>query len=269
MSAPSSSRRLRVLAVDDDPVNQHLLQRLLEKRGHEVVLAPDATVALRLYEQNRFDVVLMDVEMPEMDGLEATRRIRSREKDLGLPRVPVIALTAHTSLEARQSCLEAGCDAHLTKPIQPTDLDALLERITAVKTLPDLQTIHRPEMTFGRLDGQALVIDTAKALARLHGDQALYAELVQLFLEDCRALQAKLREAISSKNALLLRQTAHTLKGAAGSIGAEPIADAARQVERLVLSDQIYEAFTGAARLTELLDQVPAAVAALSVQAEP
>jgi CheY-like chemotaxis protein len=256
------------LAVDDDPVNQRLLQRLLEKRGHEVVLAPDARAALTLYECNRFDVVLMDVEMPEIDGLEATRRIRSREKDLGLLRVPIIALTAHTSSEARQNCLEAGCDAYLTKPIQPSDLYELLERVTAVKTVPDLQTTDRPETTFGFTAGQMPIIDAQKALAKLHGDRALYAELVQLFLEDCRVLQAKLREAISSKNALLLRQTAHTLKGAAGSIGAEPIANAARQVEHLVVTDQIHEAFTRAARLTELLEQVPAAVAALSVQAE-
>ncbi len=268
MSAPSNPRCLRVLAVDDDSVNQRLLQRLLEKRRHQVIIARAASVALGLYEPNRFDVLLMDVEMPGMDGLEATRRIRTREKELGLLRVPIIALTAHTSDEVRQQCLEAGYDAYLTKPIQPSDLYELLERITAVKTVPASQTTDRSETIFGHMAGQMRVIDAAKALAKLHGDRALYAELVQLFLEDCRALQVKLREAISSKNALLLRQTAHTLKGAAGSIGAEPIADAARQVEHLVVCNQIHEAFTGAARLMELLDQVPAAVAALSVQAE-
>lgn len=125
--------RLRVLLAEDNPVNQLLVQRLLEKRGHSVVVASTGVEALDILQRENVDVVLMDIQMPEMDGLEATKAIRSRESD-GRPRTPVIALTAHAMKGDREKCLAAGMDAHLSKPIRPAELDEVLEKFMARRT---------------------------------------------------------------------------------------------------------------------------------------
>jgi PAS domain S-box-containing protein len=120
------SAYLRVLLAEDNNVNQRLAVRLLEKRGHRVVVAGNGREALDALGKGKFDLVLMDVQMPEMDGLEATASIREREKSSGLHQ-PIIALTAHAMKGDREKCLEAGMDGYLTKPIRPSELDEILE----------------------------------------------------------------------------------------------------------------------------------------------
>jgi two-component system, sensor histidine kinase and response regulator len=114
---------LRVLVVEDNPVNQRLVVRLLEKRGHRVEVAANGREALQALDKERFDLVLMDVQMPEMCGMEATAAIRQNEKSSGL-HTPIIALTASTD---RERCLAMGMDGYLAKPIRPLELDELLE----------------------------------------------------------------------------------------------------------------------------------------------
>jgi CheY-like chemotaxis protein len=117
---------LRVLLAEDNRVNQHLATRLLETRGHHVTVACNGREALAAFERESFDLVLMDVQMPDMDGFEATAVIREREKGSGL-HVPVIALTAHAMKGDREKCLAAGMDGYLTKPIRILELDGILE----------------------------------------------------------------------------------------------------------------------------------------------
>ena len=124
---PGSS--LRVLLAEDNPVNQRLATRLLEKRGHRVVVASNGRQALEALESASFDLVLMDVQMPEMDGFEATAAIREKEKANGL-HLPVIALTAHAMKGDRERCLAAGMDGYLAKPIRQQELDDLLQSYT-------------------------------------------------------------------------------------------------------------------------------------------
>jgi PAS domain S-box-containing protein len=121
---------LRVLLAEDNLVNQRLAVRLLEKRGHRVVVASTGLEALEALEKESFDLVLMDVQMPEMDGLEATATIREKEKSSGLHQA-VVALTAHAMKGDREKCLAAGMDGYLTKPIRPQELDQLLETYAA------------------------------------------------------------------------------------------------------------------------------------------
>ncbi len=128
---------LRILLVEDNPVNQRLATRLLEKRGHRVILAANGREALEVLATESFDLVFMDVQMPEMDGLEATALIREREKGTGVHQ-PVIALTAHAMKGDREKCLAGGMDAYLTKPIQPQELDDLLESYAARRTTSTL-----------------------------------------------------------------------------------------------------------------------------------
>jgi CheY-like chemotaxis protein len=117
---------LSVLLAEDNLVNQRLVVRLLEKRGHRVVVAGTGLEALQAMEKGSFDLVLMDVQMPEMDGLEATAVIREREKGSGLHQ-PVVALTAHAMKGDREKCMAGGMDGYLSKPIRPQELDQLLE----------------------------------------------------------------------------------------------------------------------------------------------
>jgi PAS domain S-box-containing protein len=124
-NARDGSQVLRVLVAEDNLVNQRLIVRLLEKRGHRVTVAANGREALDALGKESFDLVLMDVQMPEMDGFEATAAIRLREQGTGL-RIPIIALTAHAMKGDREKCLEGGMDGYLTKPIRPQDLDALL-----------------------------------------------------------------------------------------------------------------------------------------------
>jgi len=136
---------LRVLVAEDNPVNQLLAIRLLEKRGHLVVITANGREALAALEKDTYDLVLMDVQMPVMDGLEATSALRQKEKrDLGIHQ-PVIALTAHAMKGDRERCLAAGMDDYLTKPLRSQELDALLKgyvarRMAAVNTL---ETVDR------------------------------------------------------------------------------------------------------------------------------
>jgi CheY-like chemotaxis protein len=127
-AAPEGGRRLRVLLAEDNPVNQKLAVRLLEKQGHAVVVAGTGREALAALEGGSFDVVLMDVQMPEMDGLETTAAIRAREQQ-GAPHVPIIGLTAHAMKGDRERCIEAGMDDYVSKPIQPQDLYATIARL--------------------------------------------------------------------------------------------------------------------------------------------
>jgi len=128
--AHDPSAFLRVLLAEDNVVNRRLAVRLLEKRGHRVVVAGNGREALDALEKEKFDVVFMDVQMPEMDGLEATAAIREKEKSSGLHQ-PIIALTAHAMKGDREKCLAAGMDGYLTKPIRPQDLEAILDEYAA------------------------------------------------------------------------------------------------------------------------------------------
>ena len=118
---------MRVLLAEDNIVNQRLATRLLEKRGHRVTVAANGREALEALERESYDLVLMDVQMPEMDGMEATANLREMEKLTGRHQ-PVVALTAHAMKGDQELCLAAGMDGYLTKPIRPQELDELLEK---------------------------------------------------------------------------------------------------------------------------------------------
>jgi CheY-like chemotaxis protein len=120
---------LHVLVAEDNVVNQMVMQRLLTKRQHKVTIASSGRAALQAVESQQFDLILMDVQMPELDGLEATREIRRREPTG--TRTPIVALTAHALTGDRERCLDAGMDGYMTKPVNPTELDEVLEKYAA------------------------------------------------------------------------------------------------------------------------------------------
>lgn len=140
VNGATPGRELRILLAEDGLVNQDVARGLLELQGHQVEVANNGLEAVEKLERQSFSVVLMDLEMPEMDGLSATAAIRRREAETGRGRVPIVAMTAHAISQIRQQCLEAGMDDYLTKPIQPEELFKLLENIPGARAVPALPT---------------------------------------------------------------------------------------------------------------------------------
>ncbi len=269
---PLASRRRRrihsqkILLVEDSVVNQKLAVALLEREGHHVTVADNGRFAVERLKAEPFDIVLMDVQMPIMDGLEATVAIRAREKQTG-GHVPIIAMTAHALKGDREQCLAAGMDSYVAKPIRGEELLAALEKFApqieaddddgaadgpngaqlpdATHDSPDAwDGLPRPSL---RQDGlgspshdtpltthqSAPAFDSAAALKQVGGDRALLAELAAAFHAESQSLLTQLREAIATRDPAKLRRAAHTLKGAAGVFGAQSAYDSARQLEDL------------------------------------
>ncbi len=231
---------VRVLLAEDNEVNQLLATRVLQKQGHTVTVARNGREALDLIEGGSFEVVLMDVQMPEMDGLEATQEIRRREQ--GTPRrLPIIALTAHAMKGDRERCLTAGMDDYLSKPI---DEDALCRAIRAVRVGrgPGMQLDRRTPVHASAPSGtETALLNRAALLRRLGGNRELLRELVELFLGSSDEQVTGIRDAFGAGDAERLRRAAHTLKGSAGSLGAETVAEAARRVEQAALNRRLSE----------------------------
>jgi signal transduction histidine kinase/CheY-like chemotaxis protein len=209
---------LRVLLTEDNVVNQKLAVRLLEKRGHSVVVASNGREAIETLFREPFDVVLMDVQMPEMDGFEATRRIRERERTTG-GHVPIIAMTAHAMKGDRERCLEEGMDGYISKPLRPSELFESVESLVHV----------------GREETKpaATPFDEAMALESVGGDRKLLGEIIDIFLDDCPRLTAELAAAIMRDNAAAARRAAHTLKSNLSTLGASEASCVAQQIETL------------------------------------
>ncbi len=222
--APAQPRSLRILLAEDNPFNQKVAKAILGKRGHQVTLAENGLFAVQAWEKGGHDVVIMDVQMPEMDGLEAARTIREREKVCG-GHIPIVAVTAHAMADDRRRCLEAGMDAYLAKPLQPEQVYGVLESLT-------IHAREQPEEA-AALPGP---VSTSLDLTRLRsmvGDEDLVQELVRVFLEDLPESLEKIERAIQKANAQDLRIHAHALKGAALNLGAQDLVENARELEEL------------------------------------
>ncbi|MFY8150126.1 MAG: response regulator [Prochlorococcaceae cyanobacterium] len=238
LQAPLAARLpLRLLVVDDIPVNQKLVIRMLERLGYEPDVATNGLDALEAIERHRYDVVLMDVQMPELDGLEATRRLRARHD---LPLQPwVIAMTAHAREEDRQACLDAGMNDYLSKPMTLDDLRDVLER-------------YQPSA-----QGAPCIDATVwQQLLELTGDSP--AELVDLFLEDCLQLVGKVMEASGQGDAQVLAQACHALRSPSATLGALGLAECCRTVEEGVRSGAADNAFLAVPPLLEEAGRVMA-----------
>ena len=207
-------RSLHVLVAEDNVVNRTLIVRLLEKEGCEVSVVGNGREALDKVQSNDIDLVLMDLEMPEMDGLEATQRIREREKQTG-KHAPIIALTAHALTGDRQRCLDAGMDGYVAKPIRPRSLFAAITRL--VPTQPLMR--RRRQKT-------RPVIDR-------------HADLMEMFTESSRNELTGIQQALNRKNYNKVRALAHSIAGAAGVVGAKEISRLARDLESQAKHGQV------------------------------
>jgi two-component system, sensor histidine kinase and response regulator len=222
---PARPASLCVLVAEDNPVNQRLAVRLLAKMGHQAVVVGNGREAVDALEHRRFECVLMDVQMPKLDGLEATRLWRECERFTG-GHVPIIALTAHAMKGDRERCLEAGCDEYLAKPIRARDLTFAIERsLNRAVAVPVKTTSADAD---GAARSAAGPFDLSAALHGVDGDEALLRELAQIFVDDSPRLLAAVRVATDADQ---LRQAAHAIKGSVANFGARPAVDAALRLE--------------------------------------
>jgi CheY-like chemotaxis protein len=221
---PKSTTSLRVLLAEDGLVNQKVAVNLLERRGHRVTVANNGREALTALDSESFDVVLMDVQMPAMDGFEATAIIREREKESGA-HIPIIAMTAHAMKGDRERCLEAGMDGYIAKPIRARNLYETVEA-TAVKVC------ETPSLDDG-ITEEKEILDRDRILEQIGGSAETLNEIVELFAAESAKLMTRIRGAITNEDTSELQRAAHTLKGSIRIFGAERPAEAALRLETM------------------------------------
>jgi len=244
--------RLHILAAEDNRVNQRLLARLLEKEGHRVTLVEDGEAAVAASAESDFDIILMDVQMPVMDGLDATRCIRSREQGTG-KHVPIIALTAHAMKGDRERCLEAGMDAYVAKPVQKQELLHIIYQNSA--HISDRVVSIGPAVST-----DPGVLHIARALERNGGDERIFAELCELYLQDSRVLPPIIVRAIEKSDDDAAARAAHKLKTSAGTICGTRAYYAADALEQQARTGDKEGIATAAALLQRELDCLTMAV---------
>jgi PAS domain S-box-containing protein len=215
---------LRILLAEDNPVNQEVAVHLIERRGHSVIVAENGREAVEAIERHKFDLVLMDVQMPEMGGLEATRVIREKEKGSG-HHLPIIAMTAHAMQGDREQCIESGMDGYLAKPIDPKTFLQTVEGISARSVGSESAENEETAGLAGALDGKAL-------LARFSGNRKLLRNIVKTFREDCPRMMGRIRAALTARDAVALADGAHALKGSIGNFGDSAALETTREMEK-------------------------------------
>jgi len=202
---------LRILLAEDNPINRLAMTRLLEKRGCLVVAVENGREALAAFDREPIDLVLMDVQMPDLDGLEATAALRARERGRGT-RVPVIALTAHAMQGDRERCLVAGMDEYVTKPVQPEELLAVIGRAVQRRAGPQEAESASPP------PGEVLRHETLRA--NTGDDRVLLREIVDIFRIDGPRALAEIRDGLRIRDVWIVERAAHRLKGSLATFGA-------------------------------------------------
>jgi two-component system, sensor histidine kinase and response regulator len=223
---------LRILLAEDNAVNQLVAVRLLEKHGHAVTVAENGRKALETFDKEPYDLILMDVQMPEMDGWEATQAIRMKEKATG-GHIPIIAMTAHAMKGDEERCIAAGMDDYLTKPIRTAALLEALDKIA--RRQPETADTAHAAPSQPANDA----IDLAVALERLDGDRDLFEELVQVFRNECPNVIEEMRQAIGQGDAKTLERSAHGLKGSSAQLGGLAVSQIAMQIEKMARSGNV------------------------------
>ena len=223
----AESRRagVRILLAEDNITNQQVALAILKKLGYRADAVADGEEALKALESIPYDLVLMDCQMPAMDGFEATAAIRSPESSVHDHRVPIVAMTAHAMKGDREKCLAAGMDGYVAKPVRPQELAEAIERCLSLQeTTSPATTPANPPATD--------IYDAAVLLDTLDGEEELVRTIIDGFLEDIPCQIDTLKAALVQGDAPVVRRQAHTIKGASANVGAEVLRQTAYEVEK-------------------------------------
>jgi CheY-like chemotaxis protein len=265
-----TGRRLHVLLAEDNPFNQAVMEDLLPRQGHAVHVAGDGRAALAALEQYDFDVMLLDIHMPELDGFEVVAIQRRREQGSGR-HLPVIALTARSAAGERERCLQAGMDDYLAKPVRAAELFAALDRVVSGEGIP--RPVESNVAAAGRAGpegparpaGPAGLLDPVTLLAACDRDADLLRMMCRHFQTFVPDRLTEASEALRNRNPLRLREAAHKLGGIVSSFSATA-AEAVALLGRLGSEGKIEEALQTHARLTEIVDGLSSVLDTLSVE---
>jgi CheY-like chemotaxis protein/HPt (histidine-containing phosphotransfer) domain-containing protein len=264
----------RVLVVEDNPVNQAVVKKMLEKAGLSPITANDGMEAMEVMRQEQFDVVLMDCQMPRMDGYETTEAIRSRENSHGLTRTPVIAMTANAMAGDREKCLAVGMDDYLSKPVKPTQLENMLRQWLPMEEMIKEDEPGRVEDVNGGDEESVLTLDAvSESILGTTGDSSMpangmidrtvleelyeimedeFVSVLESYLKSAPGLMYGIRDAVKSLDMDALVKSAHPLKSSSANVGAMELSVLARDLElkgRENSSDGLVESYNQTANI--------------------
>ena len=257
-----TERPLRILLADDLAINRQVIQELLEQRGHRVEAVDGGRAAVAAAREGAFDVILMDVEMPGMNGLEAARAIRAGELALD-KKTPILAVTANDSPDDREKVRNAGMDAHLLKPFGREQLYQAVETMVPGGSPAGTEAAAEPARD-AEAPGPAGELTRESIVARFGGDARLAGQLARMFLKDAPRLLGAVRRAAQRDDSEELGRTAHALKGAVGHFGAQEARAAAARLEELGRRGERKGVKQGLAELAETVEALRGALTAMT-----
>jgi CheY-like chemotaxis protein len=258
---------LSILVAEDTPANQKVVSSILRKRGHAVTIAQDGREAVELFGKADYDVVWMDVQMPVMDGYQATAAIHAFQRGRS-GKTPVVAMTAHAMRGDREKCLEAGMDAYVAKPINVAELLSVVESVSRSAVGIDshkTQLVQPRKIQKTAMPERATIVDVDSALQRLGGNLELFHELIACFQDDAPQLLSTIETAFDARDAESLQRAAHSLKGLALNFGANDLVAAAARLESLGADGDISSAQDGLAATKGELDRLRSELERLAV----
>jgi len=227
--------RRRLLLAEDNPVNQEVALGILQIEGYQVTVAKNGAEAVEAFSKSAFDLVLMDCHMPEMDGFEATRKIREMEKQGNLKRIPIVALTANAMQQDREECLNAGMDDHLSKPYSRLQMRETLDRWLPADGV-DEPAADKVENAHAKGSGKVVSILDRSAVEGLRALQTidnpdLFTRIIDAYLDDTPKVLEKMRQAMAADDMFEIAKAAHTLKSSSANVGAVEFSDRCKQLE--------------------------------------
>jgi len=257
----TAKRKMSILVAEDNSVNQRLAARLLEREGHTVTIAGSGQEAVDLFEQRSFDLILMDVQMPGLDGLQATARIREMERASG-GHVTIAAMTAQAAESDRLRCIESGMDGYVTKPVHVPALLKMIESVGAGGNSMNTKLAGED----APVEAQLRQLDESLALSRVGGDVELLKEVIELFLSDYPSTFEKIKSAVAASDATALEHHAHSLKGSVSTFGADRAFEAAFALEKQGRSGDLRGAQEGLLQLEQALEALRPDLESLQVK---
>jgi len=256
MAAPTQEESLRILVAEDNQTNRQIIQHMLLRLGHRIEVVNNGFEALKVLEQQPFDIFFVDVQMPEMDGLETTRVIRRKVAHVVNPEMKIIAVTAFTHPETRIKCKEAGMDDFLPKPISLESIRATIARARGSKAVQEPAAgspkppLPAPPSELPAED-RADVFDRNGFLSRLNGNEEAMKEIIEVFMKNAPEKIRALKDLLRTETRENLALQAHSLAGAAANIGAERLRKLAKQLEHAAEARNFTEAETTIAAISE------------------
>ncbi|MGA1824736.1 MAG: response regulator [bacterium] len=231
--AEENKRKIRILLAEDNAINQKVAIKTLDKLGYRADAVANGLEAIEALRSKPYDLVLMDIQMPEMDGFTATTAIRNPETAVLNPNIPIIAMTAHAMKGDREKCINMGMNDYATKPIQPNELAKTIAKWLNMNAASNQETKEE------KPKGKAVVFDRADFLERLDGDEEFLTELLEEFIEITPELINSIKEAIEKEDMIQARRDAHTLKGASANVSALALREAALQMENSIKNNEL------------------------------